>query len=208
VGKQEFYGLDFKVCPGVLIPRPETELLVEAGLAILSSLEQASFLEVGVGSGCISISILYNVRNSVATAVDVADEPLMVAAANAHRHGVAERLVLKRGNVFEAIQGRYDLIVSNPPYIPLADLADLQPEVANFEPSDALFAGSNGLEIIRKLVEGAPGYLKAGGHLLIEIGHNQSKNVKSMLDPTVWETPEVILDLQRFERVVKSRLRA
>jgi len=208
VGEQEFYGLRFEVRPGVLIPRPETELLVEAALTVLSPIEEPSFLEVGVGSGCVSISILHNLKRAVATAVDVSDRALILSESNARRHGVAERLALRSGNLFEGIDDRYHLIVSNPPYVPLRDLSDMQAEVARFEPHQALFGGTDGLVIIRELVSGAPKFLAPGGHLLIEIGHDQSRSVQSMLDENIWEMPEPLLDLQGFERVIKIRLRS
>lgn len=207
VGQKEFYGLEFLVAPGVLIPRPETELLVEDAINFLSELPQPQFLEIGVGSGCISVSILHNVPRSTAVGVDISQTALDIAAENAKRLHVAERFTLKLGDVYEDVEGKFDLIVTNPPYIPDSDLANLQTEVAGFEPHSALFGGSDGLDIVRRIVAGAPRFLKAGGQILIEIGFGQAASVKELFDAEIWGEIGFIRDLQGIERHVKAKFR-
>lgn len=206
VGRKEFYGLEFEVVPGVLIPRPETEILVEAAISILSGSESPVFYEIGVGSGCISVSILHNVNTARAVGVDVSDMALSVTARNADRHGVAGRLTLRKADVFDALDGAFDLIVSNPPYLEDGDLESLQAEVGGFEPHTALFGGRDGLDIVRRIVAGAPEFLKPHGFLLIEIGFGQAGSVKELFDAAVWESVEFLPDLQGIPRIVMARV--
>jgi len=205
-GHQEFYGLEFEVTPDVLIPRPETEILVERAIRSLTERPGSStFLEVGVGSGCIAVSILASVSNSIAAAVDISDKALAVAGRNASKRGVSERLRLFVSDVYTNVEQRnFDLIVSNPPYVPNADLETLQPEVRNFEPYASLSDGGNGLSIVEKLVRGATNFLKPGGELLIEIGFDQSPRVENMFDARLWETVEFLPDLQGIPRIAHA----
>lgn len=205
-GVKEFYSLDFAVAPGVLIPRPETELLVEDAIDILRKASEPSFLEIGVGSGCISVSILHNVETAIAEGVDISSVAVEIAKANAIRHDVADRVNLRLGDVFDGISGKFDLIVSNPPYIPDADLSSLQAEVGIFEPHSALFGGVDGLSIIRRIVDGSPQFLRSRGYLLIEIGFGQGASVKNLFDPSIWSEVKFIRDLQSIDRIVKARL--
>ena len=207
VGKKEFFGLDLEVARGVLIPRPETEILVEDAISILSEMNEPAFFEVGVGSGCIAVSILHHVRNGRAVGVDISDEALAIAARNANRHGVADRLMLRKTDVYEGLAETFDLIVSNPPYIPDADLARLQAEVGRFEPHAALFGGDDGLDVVRRIVDGAPEFLRNGGYLLIEIGFGQAVSVKDMFDMEHWESVEFVPDMQNIPRIAKARRR-
>jgi len=209
-GHQEFYGLEFEVTPDVLIPRPETEILVERAIRSLTERPGSStFLEVGVGSGCIAVSILASVSNSTAAAVDISDKALAVAGRNASKLGVSERLRLFVSDVYTNVEQRnFDLIVSNPPYVPNADLETLQPEVRNFEPYASLSDGGNGLSIVEKLVRGATNFLKPGGELLIEIGFDQSPRVENMFDARLWETVEFLPDLQGIPRIAHAVFRA
>jgi len=209
-GHQEFYGLEFEVTPDVLIPRPETEILVERAIRSLTERPGSStFLEVGVGSGCIAVSILASVSNSIAAAVDISDKALAVAGRNASKGGVSERLRLFVSDVYTNVEQRnFDLIVSNPPYVPNADLETLQPEVRNFEPYASLSDGGNGLSIVEKLVRGATNFLKPGGELLIEIGFDQSPRVENMFDARLWETVEFLPDLQGIPRIAHAVFRA
>ena len=207
VGRKEFYGLEFEVAPGVLIPRPETEILVEAATSIMSGTESPAFYEIGVGSGCISVSILQNVNTARAVSVDISETALSVTARNADRHGVAGRLTLRKADVFEALFGAFDLIVSNPPYIEDGDLESLQTEVGGFEPHTALFGGRDGLDIIKRIVAEAPEFLKSHGFLLIEIGFGQAGSVKELFAAAVWESVEFLPDLQGISRIVKARMR-
>ncbi len=206
-GIKEFYGLDFKVAPGVLIPRPETELLVEDAVLILSELNAPKFLEVGVGSGCISITILKNMPSATAIAGDISETAIEIAAENAAHHGVTDRLEIIKSNVYERIGGRFDLIVSNPPYIPQGDLNSLQAEVGKYEPHTALFGGDDGLDIVRPIVSGAPLLLNDNGSILIEIGFGQADLVSELFDQKVWFPPEFIQDHQGIKRIVKARSR-
>ncbi|HLM60332.1 MAG TPA: peptide chain release factor N(5)-glutamine methyltransferase, partial [Pyrinomonadaceae bacterium] len=183
IGRQEFYGLDFAVTKDVLIPRPETELIVEAAIEILQANGNSKFCEVGIGSGCIAVSILYHAKTASAVGLDISENALQVAKKNAETHLVAERLELKISNVFDNIEReKFDLIVSNPPYIPLADIKTLQAEVRDFEPITALTDGRNGLSIVEKIIGDAPKFLKGNGSLLMEIGFDQSKRVGEMFD--------------------------
>ncbi|MEQ1604025.1 MAG: peptide chain release factor N(5)-glutamine methyltransferase [Pyrinomonadaceae bacterium] len=207
VGKKEFYALEFAVAPGVLIPRPETELLVEEAINILSELRNPRIFEIGVGSGCISISILHNIPLATAFGVDISEIALEIAAKNAEYHKVADRLTLQHGDVYQGVEGKFDLIVSNPPYIPDSDLALLQQEVRSFEPHSALFGGDDGLDIVRRIIADAPKFLEKGGHILIEIGFTQAARVIELYDDAIWCECGFIRDLQGIERIAKARLR-
>lgn len=206
-GKQEFYGLDFEVTPDVLIPRPETELIVEAAIAILGKKENPRFCEIGVGSGCISISILYHVKTAGAAGLDLSDNALQITKKNAANHGVLDRLDLKISDVFGGLENdKFDLIVSNPPYVPSEDFATLQAEVRDFEPYIALTDGKNGLSIIEKIILASPLYLKPSGSLLMEIGFSQSNAVREMFDRKIWRLLEFFPDLQGIPRMVKAQI--
>lgn len=208
VGVQEFYGLEFEVTHDVLIPRPETELLVERALTILQVSPTISFCEVGIGSGCISISILYHAKQARGTGVDVSSEAIQVAERNAAMHAVTDRLTVIRSNVFDALGDvRFGLIVTNPPYIPLSQMSSLQPEVRDFEPRSALTDEGDGLSIIRRIVVGAADRLTPGCFLLMEIGFDQSEEVASLFESRMWRTPELIPDLQGIRRVVSAQLK-
>lgn len=207
-GTQEFYGLDFEVSPGVLIPRPETEMLVEKAIEVLPASDVANFCEVGVGTGCIFISILHNVKTARATGLDISAEALRVAAINAAKHDVAARAGLKISDVFDELgsEEKFDLIVSNPPYIPKAEFETLQIEVRDFEPAGALTDGGTGLSIIGKIARDSPKFLKPSGFLLMEIGFGQAEAVGAMFDKNVWQRVDILPDLQSIPRVVMARL--
>jgi release factor glutamine methyltransferase len=210
LGKQEFYGLDFEVNENVLIPRPETEFIVEIALEILAKQENKFFCDVGTGSGCIPVAILKNLPEAIGYASDISPSALAVARRNAAKHSVVERLTLLESDVFSGFDNlqsairnpQFEVIVSNPPYIPQSDSAMLQREVKDFEPHTALFGGTDGLEIVRRLLTDAPKYLQAKGYLLFEIGFTQSEAVKEMLVETVWQLLEVRADLQGIPRIV------
>ncbi len=206
-GTQEFYGLEFNVEAGVLIPRPETETLVEEAVTRLSGYNDSRFLELGVGSGCISVAILHSVRSSSGVGVDISETALRIAAKNAARHSVDRRLTLQKGDLFAGVSTVFDLIVSNPPYIPDRERETLQPEVGLYEPKTALFAGEDGLDVVRRIINDAPRFLRPEGWILIEIGFGQSASVKEMFDRRVWNEVEFVPDLQGIERVVRSCLR-
>jgi release factor glutamine methyltransferase len=205
-GTQEFYGLEFEVSPGVLIPRPETELLVENAIELLKDQTGPFFCEAGTGSGCISVSILDQAPQAFAVGLDISGEALGVSERNARKHNVFDRIKLLRSDLFAGLGGeKFDLIVSNPPYIPKYDYEHLQPEVRDFEPASALTDGGDGLSIIRRIVGDTPDHLRPGGFLLMEIGFGQAESVRSMFDPNIWRDVEIIPDLQSIPRVVKAR---
>jgi release factor glutamine methyltransferase len=211
-GAQEFYGLDFEVNPDVLIPRPETELLVETALELLKDARSPLLCDVGTGSGCIAVALVHARRDARAFALDVSAAALEVAARNAARWRVADRIDFLVSDCFGALASdghgaaRFDLIASNPPYVAEDDLEGLQREVRDHEPRVALTPGGDGLSVIRRLVSEAPRYLKPGGHLLLEIGFNQHERVASLVDPRVWKLLGIHLDLQGIPRTVALRL--
>jgi release factor glutamine methyltransferase len=207
-GHQDFYGLTFEVTPAVLIPRPETELLVEKALELLSEGNQSQprICDVGTGTGCIPIAVLHKCAGAQALGLDISLPALQVAARNAARHGVRERISLLASDCFAALDpaaARFSMIVSNPPYIAEDALAGLQREVRDHEPRAALTPGGYGLRIIRRLIEDAPRYLSTGGHLLMEIGFDQHEAVSSLIESQkVWELLGIHKDLQGIPRIV------
>ena len=205
-GRQEFYGREFAVTPDVLIPRPETEMVVEQSIPLLEGAD--SICEVGIGSGCIAISILAEAKDARGVGLDVSPNALEVARRNAERHHVADRLRLIESDVFDGVgpDERFDLIVSNPPYVPRSDIDGLQAEVRDFEPVIALTDGGDGLSIIRTIVDRAPNFLSNGGYLLMEIGFDQSERVVSLFSSEVWQLPDLLPDLQGIPRLVKAKL--
>ncbi|HEV3470021.1 MAG TPA: peptide chain release factor N(5)-glutamine methyltransferase [Pyrinomonadaceae bacterium] len=209
-GRQDFYGLEFEVTPDVLIPRPETELLVEAALELLREAPAPLVCDVGTGSGCIAVALLVARPGARAVALDISPAALAVAARNAARHGVAPRLTPLVSDCFEALGAgpeiRFDIIVSNPPYVAERDLAGLQREVREHEPRVALTPGGDGLSVIRRLVAESPRLLVPGGHLLFEIGFDQHERVRSLVDPSVWSLLDIHRDLQGIPRTVALRL--
>jgi len=206
-GRQEFYGLEFYVTPDVLIPRPETEILVEAAIKQFREQEQFKFLEVGIGSGCISVSILANIPRATALGSDVSYKALVVAGNNAEANRVSDRLELQISNVYESVDDReFDLIVSNPPYVADPDLPALQREVRDFEPKTALSGGPDGLDIVRRIIAGAPKLLKTNGMLMMEIGWDQSERVSKIFDAGSWKSIEMLPDLQGIPRIVVAKI--
>jgi release factor glutamine methyltransferase len=207
-GTQEFFGLDFIVTPDVLIPRPETELIVEAAIEILRTKENPLFCEIGTGSGCISISILHEIKSASAIGADVSENALKITKLNAEKNSVLERLRLIKSDVFENFENeKFDLIVSNPPYISIGDFENLQLEVKNFEPQTALTDNKNGLSIIEKIISDAPKFLKSDCYFLMEIGFDQSKDVEKMFDLHIWHSVNFLHDLQDIQRTVKAHLK-
>lgn len=207
-GNQEFYNLNFIVSPDVLIPRPETELIVEAAIEILSEKENPRFCEIGVGSGCISVSILHEIKKAKATGLDISEKALKIARINAENLKVSERIELTISDVYENLQDeKFDLIVSNPPYVPSEDISALQAEVKDFEPEIALTDGKDGYSIIERIIAEAPRVLMPDCYLLMEIGFNQSDKVREFLDTSVWQSIEFLPDLQGIPRMLKARLK-
>jgi release factor glutamine methyltransferase len=210
-GHQEFYGLDFVVTPDVLIPRPETELLVEMALELLGQPDKPlRICDVGTGSGCIPVTLLHERSLLRAVGLDISLNALRVAALNAERLGVSERFSLVTSDCFGALDSTrapFEMIVSNPPYIAEDALAELQREVRDHEPRTALTPGGDGLSIIRRLFADAPLYLESGGHLLMEIGFDQGKAVGELVDRNVWQLLGIRKDLQGIPRTVALRRR-
>lgn len=211
-GRQEFYGRDFEVTPDVLIPRPETEHLVEAALDVLREARSPALCDIGTGSGCIAVTLLSERSDARGVGCDISEAALRVARRNAERHGVVERLRLLVSDCFtvwenetDATRPRFDIVVSNPPYIAEAEMADLQREVREHEPRSALTPGGDGLGVVRRLVSDAPRYLAPRGHLLFEIGYKQHEEVARMIDPRVWTLLRIHPDLQGIPRVFALR---
>ena len=207
-GHQEFFKLDFEVTPDVLIPRSETELIVEAVLELFPQNVEFNFADVGTGSGCIAISILHERAQARATAIDKSCRALEVAQRNAARHQVNDRLRMMESDLFAALprEETFDLIVSNPPYIQTSALKTLQREV-RLEPQFALDGGMDGLTLIRRLLSDAPAFLRARGYLIFEIGFDQEDSLRRITDQTIWELSEIRQDLQGLGRTVILRKR-
>lgn len=203
LGEREFMGLSFKVTPAVLIPRPDTEILVEAVLARLKGKGDLTIADIGTGSGAIILSLLKNLPQANGVAVDISAAALAVAKENAAHLRVSERLELLQGDVCAPLQGRrFRAIVSNPPYIPGADIEGLEPEVRK-EPLGALDGGVDGLDFYRRIIQAAAGLLEAGGLLAFEVGIYQAHEVKAMAERSgVFEGIEIIKDYGGIERVV------
>jgi release factor glutamine methyltransferase len=202
-GHQEFFKLDFEVTPAVLIPRPETELIVETALELLHTQPKPNFADIGTGSGCIAISMLREMPAACAVATDLSVAALAVAQRNAERHGVADRLQLLESDCFSTMEaiGSFSLIASNPPYVSHNELKNLQREV-NYEPRAALAGGVDGLSVIRRLLLGARPFLRTGGYFVFEIGFGQSEAVEQLIDRRVWRLLEIRRDLQKIPRTV------
>ena len=210
LGQQEFWSFDVKVAPQVLIPRPETELLVEQALSILESAsfgKAARVLELGTGSGAIAISLAREVKEILVVATDVSEEALELARQNALRADVERRILFVQGDLFNALQsaeekGPFDVIVSNPPYVPRPDIESLAKEVKN-EPRIALDGGEDGLDFYRRIISEAPAHLRAGGWLLLEMGQGQGARVSALIGEKVdFLRPQVHSDLSGIERVI------
>ena len=206
LGQQEFYGLDFLVTSAVLIPRPETEHLVEAVLKPLTADNPLQIADIGTGSGAIAISLAVHLPLARITALDISAEALAVAAANARAHNVADRIRFLHSDLLAALdqrQGIFDAIVSNPPYVAETDRDSLHPQVREYEPDTALFAGKTGLDVYRRLIPEANTALKPGGLLALEIGQGQQDAIATMLH--AWQNVSFIKDLQQISRVALAR---
>ena len=205
-GEQEFYGLRLHVSPAVLIPRPETEHLVEAVLALLPANQPLKLADIGTGSGAIAIALAVHLPLAQITALDLSTEALAVATSNAREHNVANRIDFFESDLLAAVDNRtetFDALVSNPPYIPESDRATLHPQVREHEPATALFAGETGLDIYRRLVPQAFSALKPNGLLALEIGHGQREHLTQLL--AGWNDVSFVNDLQQIPRVVLAR---
>ncbi|MBS7525827.1 peptide chain release factor N(5)-glutamine methyltransferase [Fusibacter paucivorans] len=208
LGEQGFMGLTFKVKPGVLIPRDDTESLVVYALKRLESTVKPHILDVGTGSGAIAISLLKGIADAKAVAVDISTLALTIAAENAQRLGVLERLTILESDLFEAVDGmQFDLIISNPPYIPISDRRTLQREVSCYEPETALFAGEDGLDFYRRMIPAAGRYLKSDGLLMFEAGHDQGERIAAMMREAGYEDVHLECDLRGVPRFIIGKCR-
>jgi release factor glutamine methyltransferase len=207
-GTREFWGLDFTVTPAVLIPRPETELLVEESLRVLEARPAAAAdgrpllaVDVGTGSGCVAISLASERPDLRVIATDISPAAISVARVNAERHHVDSRIEFRLGSFLEPVTVAPHLIVSNPPYVATTDI--LLPEVRDHEPAGALYAGPDGLDAIRALVNEATVTLRPGGFLVFEFALGQERAVRDLLAaPGVFRLDRIVADLQRVPRVV------
>lgn len=201
LGSQEFMSLKFKVCPGVLIPRGDTETLVETMLKRCRGDEH--ILEIGTGSGCIAVSLAYYCPEVRITAVDISEIARRTARENAVYHHVEDRVIIEACNIMEEVPaGRFDMIVSNPPYIERKVIPCLEPDVRDHEPVVALDGGEDGLDFYRRIAAAAPSLLNAGGGLWLEVGFDQAERVAQLLRQQGFAEIETIKDLCGIERVV------
>jgi release factor glutamine methyltransferase len=204
-GEREFYGRAFNVTLDVLIPRPETELLVELGIAKLSGIDKPKILELGTGSGCIAISLACELPHATVTAIDISESALIVARANAAKHGTV--IAFRHGDWLADVGESYDLIVSNPPYVAAGDL-HLGSGDLRYEPIGALASGGDGLDALRRIVSGAPHRLRPGGWLLLEHGYKQSESVLELLEAAGLSSIAARRDLAGIARVAVGQATA
>jgi|SRR5215469_1434740 len=204
-GHQEFYGIRLRVTPAVLIPRPETEHLVEAVLNRLPKDTPTDIADIGTGSGAIAIALAAHLPHATITALDISPQALTVARANAEANNVTDRIRFLESDLFTAVPPttQFDAIVSNPPYVPTIDLPTLHPEVRQFEPSIALFAGAEGLDVYTRLIPQAQAHLKPNGLLAMEIGQSQHDAIAALLSN--WNDVTFLNDLQQIPRVALAR---
>ena len=200
-GQREFFGMNFAVTPDVLIPRPDTEILVQVAIEKLSKIDAPIFLDIGTGSGAICISILKQLKTARAVTIDISADAVNCAKFNAEKFGVDDRINFYVGNLFEPLrEQKFHAIISNPPYIPTKDISTLQAEVQR-EPKIALDGGADGLNFYRRIVEESPNFLLNGGFSAVEIGINQADAVKELMSKNFSEV-EIVRDLSDIERVV------
>jgi release factor glutamine methyltransferase len=212
LGKTEFMGLEFRVTPDVLIPRPETEILVETVIDLVASRKSQvaglNVLDIGTGSGNIAISLAKLISGVKVTATDISDKALELARGNAELNNVAEKLRFIKSNLFTCYllrDTRYDTIVSNPPYIPTQEISNLQPEI-QYEPRVSLDGGEDGLGFFRKIIKDAPKYLNEGGFMILEMGFSQRKDIENIFKKTgIFEIIEVVKDYSNIDRVIVAK---
>lgn len=200
-GTREFWSLPFRVSNQVLDPRPDSETLVEAVLDSLEGREgRLRILDLGTGSGCLLLSLLNELPNASGTGVDISEAALAIARENAAMLGLESRTAFVQSDWTAEVKGRFDLIVSNPPYIPTAELADLMPEVRDHEPFQALWGGPDGMASYRRLAGSLPQFLKQGGAVFLEIGRGQEATVQSIFSQAGWQPSGEYTDLAGIVR--------
>lgn len=208
VGHREFFSLSFQVTPDVLIPRPETELLVVRALDLSKSHSASQIADVGTGSGILAICCAKHIPDAQVTALEISPDALAVAAANAEQHGVSDRIEFLESDLFAGCpaEARFDLIVSNPPYISTAEMAELDGDVGNHEPHLALDGGAEGTEVIERLIPQAAERLNPGGWLLIEVSPHNAERVEALVAAAESMTlRDTIRDLANHPRVVQAQ---
>jgi len=208
-GHQEFFGLDFEVTPDVLIPRPETELMVEETIRLVQQnrIARPRIIDVGAGSGCIAVTLARELGDARVIASDISLPALRVARHNAARHGLEDRVGLVASDLLDAFaeENFADFILSNPPYVSDEEMPALQREVRDWEPRTALTDSNDGLSFYRRLLKNASSRLKPGGHLICEMGYTQSERISTMVDHKVWAEARMIDDLQGIPRTIVLR---
>ena len=208
LGSTSFCGLEVSVSPAALIPRPETETLVERAVAALQRLGQGepAVLDFGTGTGCVALALAAQCPAARVHALDISVTALTLARANAERHGLATRVHFHQGDAFRALPTglRFNLLVSNPPYIPTAEIATLQPEVRDFDPHAALDGGADGLDFYRLLAVESPAWLQAGGGLFAEFGDGQAEAVARLFTDAGWTRVAAHCDLDGRQRVIEA----
>lgn len=208
VGFREFFGLDFEVEPGVLVPRPDTESLVVAALEILNELSASNVLDVCTGTGCVPVAIAVNCETATLTAIELDDHVYQIAQRNIRKHDLANRISLLQGDLFAPLSSdaSFDVITANPPYVTDDEMGTLQPDVRLHEPQIALRGGADGLDIVRRLIAESSSWLNDSGTLLLEIGDQQSGAVTELFaDANKYEPAQIVKDLGGHSRVVWAR---
>jgi release factor glutamine methyltransferase len=207
VGRKEFYSLPFEVTPAVLIPRPESEFVVVEFLALTKALESVRAVDVGTGSGCLAVASTHRHPGLRVVAIDISEEALAIARKNAVQHGVADRVDFRLGDRLGPVigEGPFDAVISNPPYIPTSQIDRLEAGVRDYEPRLALDGGSDGLDMVKGLIEQSIPLLKPGGHLILEIGTDQEKAVRDLIaaHPELRLAP-TIHDHAQHPRVIRA----
>ncbi len=205
-GEAEFYRLPFRVTRDVLIPRPETEHVVEKVLELAAKFSNPRIVDVGTGSGAIAVALAHELPDAMVTATELSAAALNVARENAQRNGVAERVRFLEGDLLEPVASeQFDIVVSNPPYVSMGDRGSLAVEVRDYEPEQALFAGADGLDMYERLIPWAYNLLAPGGTLVLEIGHGQEPPVGALLGEAGFDNIEFSPDLQGIPRVACAR---
>lgn len=208
IGRREFFSLEFEVQPGVFIPRPATETLVIEALQWLERRSTPRVLDLCTGTGCIAVSIAHSRADCQVSAVDLNPQAVEVANRNAARHGVSERVDVRHGDLYAALpeNAKFDLIVSNPPYVRDDEIPELMPDVREHEPHLALSAGADGLDAVRRIVTGLPGRLADEGAIFLEISPEQAPAAIAIVESCgLFRSVDVVRDLDRAERVVRGR---
>ncbi len=202
-GHQEFWGMDLIVTPAVLIPRPETEHLIETLLPLAKKIPHPRMVDVGTGSGCIPLALAKELPNAEIHATDISAEALEIAEANAARHGLESRIRFHKADLLQGIAGEFEFIVSNPPYVGESEADQVQLEVRKFEPRNAVFAGATGTEVIARLLPQAKQKLNPGGWLIMEISGSIVAEVRRLL--AGWDDVQIKNDLQNIPRVAVAK---